>query len=199
MVTHFYLVRHALKEKGIKAVGISPEGVLQAQMTGKYFSQVPVNNIISSPLLRAKLTAKYISDATLITPHEDIRLRERANWGDLPGQTLQEFVDMWDRCTKDRDYSPPVGDSAKKAGERMSSCLLELSVKHPEESMIIVTHGGLITDFLVNSFSEEVLNQIHPHFIMEQSKLIAECSITKVSCYNGAFELVDFANVAHLE
>lgn len=198
MSTDFYLVRHAKKEKGIDDVAISFEGMLQAQMTASHFRKMPIKKIISSPLKRAKQTAQLISEATNNTTSEDIRLRERANWGDLPGQTFEEFVEMWERCTKDRDFSPQVGDSARKAGERLSSCLLELSVEHPKDSIIVVTHGGLITDFLVNVFSEEELSKRHPNFIMEQSNLVAECSITKVSCKDGIFKLVDFANVAHL-
>jgi len=97
--------------------------------------------------------------------------------GDIPGQTFEEFVDLWNRCTHDRDFSPPVGDSARKAGERLSSCLLDLSVEHPQDSMIVVTQGGLITDFLVNVIAEEELRKMHPNFIVEQSNLVSECSI----------------------
>ncbi|WP_028551593.1 histidine phosphatase family protein [Paenibacillus sp. UNC451MF] len=198
MSTDFYLVRHAKKEKGIGDVALSLEGMLEAKMTASHFRKMPIKKIISSPLRRAQQTAQVIAETTMNTIFEDIRLRERANWGDLPEQTFEEFVEMWERCTKERDFSPPIGDSARKAGDRLSTCLLELSVEHPEDSMIIVTHGGLITDFLVNVFSEEELSLRHPNFITEQSNLVAECSITKVSCKNGIYRLVDFANGAHL-
>ncbi|MFM9279447.1 histidine phosphatase family protein [Paenibacillus jiagnxiensis] len=198
MSTDFYLVRHAKKEKGVGDVPISFEGAYEAQMTASRFRHMSLTKIVSSPLRRAKQTAQIIGEETRRAVSEDIRLRERANWGDLPEQTFQQFVEMWDRCTKERDFSPPVGDSARKAGERMSSCLLELSVQHPDESIIIVTHGGLITDFMVNVFAPEELNSRHPNFIQEQSNLIRECSITKVSCSEGAFKLADFANTSHL-
>lgn len=198
MSTYFYLVRHAKKEQGIEDVAISSEGRLQAQMTASYFLKIPIKKIVSSPLKRTKQTAQIIANETKKTILEDIRLRERANWGDIPGQTFEEFVQLWERCTYDRDFSPPIGDSARKAGERLSSCLSELSVEHPQDRIIVVTHGGLITDFLVNVIIEDELRKTHPNFIEEQSKLVAECSITKVSCEDGKFRLVDFANVAHL-
>ncbi|WP_243390730.1 histidine phosphatase family protein [Paenibacillus sp. GM2FR] len=196
--TEFYLVRHAEKEKRVGDVSISTEGLKQAHMMALHFSKMSIDRMISSPLNRAKQTAQIVAEAVNITVSEDIRLRERANWGDSPGQTFQEFVEMWNRCNKERDYVPPVGDSARRAGERLSSCLLELSDQHPHESMVIVTHGGLITDFMVNEFTEEELNGTHPNFILAQSDLVPECSVTHIRCCDGRFTLVDFVNITHL-
>ncbi|MDB4867319.1 MAG: phosphoglycerate mutase, partial [Cohnella sp.] len=178
MSTNFYLVRHAIKEKGVGDVAISPEGILQAQTTARHFRHMPIKVIMTSPLKRAKETALLIAKEAKTTISEDIRLRERANWGDIPEQAFDEFVDMWERCTRERDFSPPEGDSARKAGERLSSCLLELADKHPPSNIIIVTHGGLITDFLVNEISDGELQKWHPNFLVEQSNLVSECSIT---------------------
>ncbi|WP_243767640.1 histidine phosphatase family protein [Paenibacillus agricola] len=168
MSTTFFLVRHAIKEKKIGDVSITPNGILQAQATARSFCNLPITTIVTSPLRRAKKTAEYIALKTKSTISEDRRLRERANWGDLPEQTFDEFVAMWERCTRDPDYIPPIGDSAKQAGARLSSLLLELAKKHPPESKIImVTHGGLITDFLVHTFSENQLNVWHPNFLWQ--------------------------------
>ncbi|UQZ81342.1 Putative phosphoserine phosphatase 2 [Paenibacillus konkukensis] len=198
MSTQFYLVRHGIKEKGIHDVALAPEGVRQAQKTAIFLCTRPIRKIVSSPLLRAKQTAQLIAEAIGAPVTENIRLRERANWGDLPGQTFEQFVEMWERCTRDRDFIPPVGDSARKAGERMASCLQELAAEHPQDSLIIVTHGGLITDFLVNVFTEEQLNERHPDFVDEQSQLIPECSITNVVYQDGIFHFARLADVAHL-
>lgn len=199
MSTTFFLVRHAMKEKAIGDVSITPEGILQAQSTARSFCNLPITTIVTSPLRRAKETADYIALITNSTKSEDVRLRERANWGDLPEQPFDEFVAMWERCTRDPDYIPPVGDSAKQSGERLSSLLLELAMKHPPESkIVIVTHGGLITDFLVNSFSENQLNVWHPNFVAVQSDLVPECSITKLIYERGNYKLDAFASVEHL-
>ncbi|MDD9268375.1 histidine phosphatase family protein [Paenibacillus sp. GCM10023248] len=198
MTTVFYLVRHALKEKAIGDVSISSEGLRQAYATASHFRDLPISRIFSSPLNRARQTADIIGRGANRWISTDARLRERANWGDLPEQTFEEFVEMWDRCTNERDFSPPVGDSARGAGERLSSCLTEWTARYPEEQLIIVTHGGLITDFLVNEFSPEELNQKHPNFINEQSHLVSECSITVISRSADGFRLIDFANTAHL-
>ncbi|UUZ94791.1 histidine phosphatase family protein [Paenibacillus sp. P25] len=156
MSTTFFLVRHAIKEKAFGDVSITPEGIMQAQLTAKHFCTLPITAIVSSPLQRAKETAEYIALGATASIEVDARLRERANWGDLPGQTFEEFVAMWDRCTREPEYMPPVGDSAKQAGQRLSSLLSELAELHPPQSnIVIVTHGGLITDFLVGTLPKE--------------------------------------------
>lgn len=199
MSTTFFLVRHALKEKAIGDVPITAKGRLQAQATAEHFNDLPITTIVTSPLRRAQETAAYIACKKKLSIIVDSRLRERANWGDLPGQTFDEFVAMWERCTCDPDYIPPVGDSAKQAGERLSSFLLELAKNHPAESnIVIVTHGGLITDFLVHSLLESQLNVWHPNFVAVQSELIPECSITKLIYESGSYQLDDFASVEHL-
>jgi len=200
MRTTFFLVRHGVKEKRIGDVSITSEGAAQAKSTALHLANVPVTKIITSPLRRAIDTAAHISLQTNVTVMEDLRLRERANWGDLPEQTFEEFIEMWDRCTNDPDYLPPVGDSSKQAGERLASSLTELTnVEPPDSHIVIVTHGGLITDFLVNTFPANELNVWHPDFIAMQSQLIPECSITTLIHENGKYTIQDFASVAHLK
>lgn len=200
MSTTFFLVRHALKEKAIGDVPITPSGISQAQSTASLFTKLPVAAIFSSPLGEQKKPRSIFALKTNSTIHVDERLRERANWGDLPEQTFDEFVAMWERCTRDPEYIPPVGDSAKQAGQRLSSLLLELAMQHPPQSnIVIVTHGGLITDFLVHTFHKEDLDVWHPNFISVQSGLVSECSITTLSYEIGKFKITDFASVKHLE
>ncbi|MEK4251738.1 histidine phosphatase family protein [Paenibacillus sp. FSL W7-1287] len=203
-----YLVRHAIKERTIGDVPITSEGEIQAQRTAQYFSSMPIHTILASPLRRATETAQHISTSTNIEVNIDHRLRERANWGDLPGQTFEEFVEMWDRCTLEPDYIPPIGDSARQACERLSSLLADLVEAEVESSesgndasdrsIVIVTHGGLITDYLANTFPESDLNRFHTHFITQQSQLVPECSITELVYEDGSFSLVRFAAVEHL-
>ncbi|WP_284645956.1 histidine phosphatase family protein [Paenibacillus silviterrae] len=200
MSTSFFLVRHALKEKAIGDVSITSMGILQAQTTARHFNKLPVSAIFSSPLRRAKETAEYIALEAKSTICVDARLRERANWGDLPGQTFDEFVAMWEHCTREPDYIPPVGDSVKQAGQRLFSLLSEIATQHPLHSnIVIVTHGGLITDFLVHTFHKGDLDVWHPNFISVQSELVPECSITTLTYESGNFKIADFASVKHLD
>lgn len=203
MVTHtFYLVRHGLKQQVIGDVPLTAEGIRQAQAVARMLAHSPIDRIVTSPLRRARQTADCIAAQITVPLTEDVRLRERANWGDLPGQTLEQFVEMWDRCTRDPDYAPPVGDSARQAGMRFAECLNELgatsAASSDHRSMVVVTHGGLITDLLVHLFREDELNVWHDAFIAKQSQLVPECSITRLIHENGRYRLSDFASVSHL-
>ncbi|GIP44387.1 phosphoglycerate mutase [Paenibacillus sp. J45TS6] len=199
MGTTFFLVRHGIKEKAIGDVPITPQGIIQAQSTAAHVSRIPIHAIISSPLRRAIETAECIAAKTNVEIIVDDRLRERANWGDLPEQTFEEFIQMWDKCTREPDYIPPIGDSVKSACKRMSSLLTSLVEEYPSGSnIIIVTHGGLITDYIVNTFSEDVLYHFHPQFIAEQSSLVSECSITTLTFDGQNYTIDRFASIEHL-
>lgn len=201
MNTTFYLVRHGVKKSDIGDVPLTSEGSRQAQLTARYFANAPypIHRIVASPLRRAQETAEAIASLTGSDVAEDARLRERANWGDDPEQTFEQFVALWDQCTADPEFIPHVGDSAKQAGTRLASLLDELATQAPPGSHIVLaTHGGLITDFLVQTFSEQELNRWHPNFLVDQKRLVPECSITKLMVQDGQYTLESFASAAHL-
>ena len=201
MSTTFYLVRHGIKKRDFGDVSLTTEGRQQAEWTAQYFASAPykIHRIVASPLRRAKETAQAIGALTGSDVSEDIRLRERVNWGDDPEQTFEQFVALWDRCTADPEFVPHVGDSAKQAGKRLASLLTELAEHEPVGShMVLATHGGLITDFLVQTFSEQELNRWHPDFLAVHNRLVPECSITKLIAESGQLRLESFASTTHL-
>ena len=197
-MTVFYLVRHGKKEAVSGDAPLSPQGKREAQATAHALRALPICQIYTSPLLRAKQTAALIAASSGLAVIEEERLRERANWGDLPGQSLAEFVEMWERSTHDPTYVPPVGDSTRQAGIRMDQLLREVAECAPSEQMVMVTHGGLITDFLVAVLPVEQLRRWHPDFLTVQSRLIPECSITVVRVEQGRSTLEYLARVEHL-
>ena len=194
----FYLVRHGKKEAVSGDAPLSPQGLREAQATAHALRALPLRAVYTSPLLRAKQTAALIAACCGLAVIEEERLRERANWGDLPGQSLAEFVEMWERSTHDPTYVPPVGDSARQAGMRMDQLLREVAERAPSQQMVMVTHGGLITDFLVAVLPVEQLWRWHPDFLAVQSRLIPECSITVVRVEQGCSTLEHLARVEHL-
>lgn len=198
-MTTFYLVRHGIKEKAIGDVPLSEYGIEQAQMTAAYLESKLIKHVYASPLRRAKETAEFIGSRLGLPVLIDNRLRERANWGDLAGQTFQEFVDMWERCSKDRQYVPPVGNSSQQAGERLESFAVEISEANAISEIVAVAHGGLITDFLINVIPPHELMQWHPRFIEVQSDLVPECSITRIEYIKGRYHLIQLADITHLK
>ncbi|KHF31875.1 Histidine phosphatase superfamily (branch 1) [Paenibacillus sp. P1XP2] len=54
MSTTFFLVQHAIKEKAVGDVPLTPKGVLQAQATAGRFCHLPISAVYSSPLRSAR-------------------------------------------------------------------------------------------------------------------------------------------------
>jgi broad specificity phosphatase PhoE len=197
-MTVFYLVRHGKKEAVSGDAPLSQQGIIEAYATARALAGVSIRHIFASPLRRAKETAATIAAIHDLAVIEEARLRERANWGDLAGQSLAEFVEMWERSTRDPTYVPPIGDSARQAGMRMDQLLREKAKHASSDQMVMVTHGGLITDFLVTALPLEQLERWHPTFLIDQSSLIPECSITVVRLEKEEYALELLAGAKHL-
>lgn len=184
-MTTFYLVRHGNVPCIIGDPELSELGKGQAQVTRDVLKKIKFTAVYSSPLKRAAQTAKIISEPHNIKINIDNRLRERVNWGDLPGQTFDEFVAMWEKSNNDREIVPVVGDSSKMAGERLEKFLREIYLNIPNGNILVVTHGGIIIDFLKNIFSDGTY-----------SYNLKECSITTANFNGNEFkETVSSTNI----
>lgn len=199
MKKRIYLVRHGEKVKKIGDPQLSEKGNSQAKTTGKYFKGKSVDKIVSSPILRAIETSQYIASTLNIIPLVDCLLKERVNWGDDPNQSFEDFLTMWKKASSERDWMPPVGDSSIASGERLKRVIK--NIEDGVDNVILVTHGGIITDFLRNEFSDEVLDISFPNFSKLLDGAILECSITIIDYdpTTDKFELIELASVDHLK
>lgn len=199
MKKRFYLVRHGDKVKHIGDPPISENGVIQAKATGKYFKKIPIKKILSSPILRAKQTAQHISDMLTLDFAKEVLLKERVNWGDGEPSDFEDFLVWWEKASEERDWVPPIGDSSRKAGERLQKLIS--SYAGDDDQILLVTHGGVITDFLRNVFNEEILDAKVTDFSKLRDKSIHECSVTVVDydSTTSTYELIELASTNHLQ
>ncbi len=199
MKKRFYLVRHGEKIKQIGDPPLSKKGIAQAKSTGKYFKNKPIEKIISSPALRAKETSHYIAKALSTTPLIEELLKERVNWGDDSKQSFGDFHAMWEKASANRDWVPPVGDSSVSSGKRLKRVVT--NTQGGTNNIILVTHGGIITDFLRNEFSDKVLDKYLADFSKLLDSTILDCSITIIDYdpTKNKFELIELASVNHLK
>lgn len=197
-MTTFYLVRHGQRARTSGDPPLSRRGITQARATAERLWDRPLAAVYSSPLRRARETADWLARPHALHVVRDPRLRERINWGDLPGQSFDEFIALWERCTREREYVPPVGDSAQAAGQRVESFVRERAERHPGGEIAAVLHGGVLTDFLLNVCDGAELNRLHADFVEQQSLLVPECSITVVHCDGAAYHVECFAATQHL-
>jgi broad specificity phosphatase PhoE len=198
MIKTYYLVRHMKKLETKGNPSLSSVGQDQAMKVADYLSQFPIEKIYSSPILRARETADVITDKLGIKYEINDLLKERVNWGDDPKQSFTDFLETWNESSKNRKWKPSVGDSAYEAGKRLEKMINNLS-HTKDKHIVIVSHGGIITDFLINIFSEKYLDNIVKDFSTKREAILDQGTITiiKHDTNNNKYELIKLASVEH--
>ena len=153
--TEIILIRHGETEwnsqkrmQGHSNSDLSLVGQAQIQALGQLMKNVPFDLIYSSDSLRAKQTAEAI---TQFSGHElqfDQRLREK-NLGVFEGLTSEEARERHPEVfrlfkTAGSKYVVDEGDSTQQLQDRALEIVNEIRIKHPEERVLLVTHGGFI-------------------------------------------------------
>ena len=153
--TEIILIRHGETEwnsqqrmQGHSNSDLSSVGQAQIQALGQWMKNVPFDLIYSSDSLRAKQTAEAI---TQFSGHElqfDQRLREK-NLGVFEGLTSEEARERHPEVfrlfkTAGSKYVIDEGESTQQLQDRALEIVDEIRIKHPEEHVLLVTHGGFI-------------------------------------------------------
>ena len=153
--TEIILIRHGETEwnsqqrmQGHSNSDLSSVGQAQIQALGQWMKNAPFDHIYSSDSLRAKQTAEAI---TQFSGHElkiDLRLREK-NLGVFEGLTSEEARERHPEVfrlfkTAGSKYVIDEGESTQQLEDRALEIVDEIRIKHPEERVLLVTHGGFI-------------------------------------------------------
>ena len=174
---------------------LTKNGLSQAKAVAKTLSTHNVSLIYSSDLGRALQTAEQISEATDIDILTDNRLRER-HFGIFQGMTESDMrASMPDEINnpkhRDPDYIIPEGESMRQASQRGVSCISEIVQNHPGETIVVVTHGGIL-----ESFFRYVIGI---PFEAPRMYKIWNTGLNIFSHSNGRWELLTFGNISHLQ
>jgi broad specificity phosphatase PhoE len=197
-MTTIYLVRHGDKVIDKGDVSLTPLGITEAQETGKYFLDKNIDLILSSPQKRALQTAEIIQKILKTPPLKvnDI-LKERINFGDVSNQSYEEFIEMAEKSSLQRDWVLPNGETSLNCGRRMESVIPILALG-AFRNIMLVTHGGIIADFLRNAFSKKELNEKFSQFDLKYESAIQTCSITQLEVDKSGVKLITIGDVSHL-
>jgi probable phosphoglycerate mutase len=157
-ITRFLIIRHGETEWNVlgREMGqldspLTALGLAQAGRVGPRLVAYRPTALYSSDLGRAIHTARIIGAAIGLTPITDARLRER-NMGIFQGltPTESEALHPVERAAyrADEAYVIPEGESGLQRSERALACVEELAVRHPGETLVVVTHSGLLAGIL---------------------------------------------------
>lgn len=155
-----YFVRHGQtvwnvenKICGATDIALTELGHKQAKETGEKIKEegIKADEILYSPLIRAKETARHISEITGILSREEIRLKEQ-NFGRYESKPRdgKEFKE----AKKQFVCSYGGGESMLKLAQRIYNLLDEITAS--DKTYILVAHNGIAR--VVHSYFNEMTN-----------------------------------------
>lgn len=164
-MTILILVRHGETEANVQQIWqgsldapLTARGQQQVTATAHYIvelnKQYPIQAFYVSPLPRAQSTAAAIAKAIALQPQIDEALRE-FDLGDWEGRSfveLKEKENLWNRWHKDPWFAPPGGESPRSFNQRAIQAFQQLAEQHQGQTILAVTHGGLICNVLASWF-----------------------------------------------
>jgi len=153
--TFFDLMRHAptvwnaqKRIQGQADAPLTPAGEKLARRWGRMLQGQPYSRILSSDLGRALATAEALNSALGLPLSADPRLREQ-DWGRWTGETLAALRArgpgrMAAAEGRGWDFRPPGGESRREVWHRGRAALMAAARRWPGETLLVVTHEGVI-------------------------------------------------------
>ena len=203
MTSRLILLRHAETQANVAQVWqgsmdapFSSRGQAQVDATARYFPELaqkfPVNYIYVSPTGRAQRTAAPLSTALgqAAIVHNPLREFDLGDWEGRSFEDLRENEDLWARWEREPTFAPPNGESPVNFQRRAVQALTALLDAHPGETVLAVTHGGIIA-YSLSAF----LGDGHPDWDRWEPP---NCSISVLDRDETGWHGVLINSVAHL-
>jgi len=169
-----YFVRHGQtiwnvenKICGATDIALTELGHEQAVSTGKKIleEKIQADEILYSPLIRAKDTALHISEITGIPAREELRLKEQ-NFGKYEG-TARNGADFKE-AKKQFVSRYEGGESMLHLAQRVYNLLDE--IKDSDKTYILVAHNGISR--VLQSYFYEMTNEEYAAFGVENCAVV---------------------------
>jgi broad specificity phosphatase PhoE len=157
-IQHLLFVRHGETVGNLEQIAhgqsespLNARGVRQAEMTAQMLGdwERDYHRVYTSPLSRAQHTGQHIADrlGLPIDIHHDLI---EGFLGDWEGVTYRELDELGfaKRSIKDDDFSGHRGESPNQLADRMARTVKEIRARHPDENIILVSHGGAIAHLI---------------------------------------------------
>lgn len=174
---------------------LTAKGIRQAYALGDRVGRLSFTTLYSSDLGRAAETANIIAsicDKKVIFNSE---LREW-NVGIFQGLTIPEMHEKFpqerqDYERNDFEYLIPEGESLRQLRQRSFRVLTAIAQRHSDETVVVVTHGGILMCFF-----QEVLGISHENHSCFRQNNANFCAFEYV---NGRWSLIVWNDISHLE
>jgi len=182
--TRFGLIRHAQTEwnldkmmQGQKDSPLTMAGQEQSRLWGEQLATVSFDRILTSDLGRTVATSEWINQTLKLPLGKSSQLRE-LDWGMWTGRRIQDIkAEMPEELRRQEgagwEFCAPGGESRREAWIRSRNGLEEASRKWPGETILTVTHEGVIKCLLYGLTERKFLPQepamikpLHLHWLV---------------------------------
>ena len=159
----------------------------QAEELAATLAHEPIAAVYSSPLRRALETAETVAARHELAPITVEALREVdvGSWQGLTrAQVETRFPEQFRRWL---DYGPgwEDGETHEQMGERVLAALRELTHLHPDERILVVTHGGPIRAALARA------EGIPHNEARRTGPALGNCFVAGLAVVDGDFRRID--------
>ncbi|MGG0174695.1 histidine phosphatase family protein [Gottfriedia acidiceleris] len=174
MEKEIYIIRHCEAEGQPYEANLTERGLIQAKHLSNFFSKIKVDQIISSPFLRAIQSIEPTSNEMKIDIVLDKRLSERK----LSSIDLPDWLEKLKATFEDMELKFDGGESSQEATNRAISVIDEI-IKSENQITIVVTHGNLMS---------LILKQFNKKFGFENWKSLSNPDIYLLKFKNNEFD-----------
>ncbi len=199
-MAHLIIVRHAESDfnlqnriQGHHDSGLTAKGLRQTRRLAKRLKNFKIDKVYSSDLGRAYSTTVAISGKAKIV--RDPMLRE-IQLGDWEGRTPEEVDKLYNKgyqkwLLKPSSILIPRGERLRHFKRRVTGRVRQIAAQNQGKTILIVTHGGVITallaDWLKADF-DRLLVSLH----------IENTSLTIMDMTEKRFRICAIGDTAHL-
>src|ERR1700761_7110716 len=148
-----YLLRHGLTSYnadgnrycGRTDIALTDKGIRQAEAAYQRLKGIPLDEVYSSPLQRARLTAELASGRQKVqTDHRLIEI----DFGGWENKTKEEFIaedpESWTSWISDPEHNHAgrTGERGEEVIKRLDDFYNEMLTRHAGQTIMVVGHNG---------------------------------------------------------
>jgi broad specificity phosphatase PhoE len=193
-LTTFLLVRHGETDwnrerrfQGHADRALNELGREQARELAAELAGDGIHAVYASPLRRAAETAAILAASLGLEVGFDARLMEIdvGSWSGLTRDEIERrFPDAWERWRAgDRGWDG--GETYDELAVRVLAALHDIAVSHPDETVLVVGHGGTVRSMLAHAARTSIVE------LRRAVAPAANCSVHRVALRNGDLVRVD--------
>lgn len=195
-----FLIRHGRQNSSLCNVNVplDSNGVRQAELAGRRLASYGIEHLYSSDLIRAKQTAETIGGFLGLEVDILPQIHE-IDFGELTGLTNDEIKERFsdfneERAEQTSDLPYPGGESGQDVINRAMP-IIEKLCQESDETIAIVTHGGVIRAICAYVMQTELKNKLKISIDLENT------SITQLNYDNkqDRFYLERLNDYSHIE